>query len=69
MEQMCTGVYYFLGPVFVMAKWECSLYPLTPLLILLPAALLGPPGTVHALGFGLVCSRPLSPSSPCSSPI
>ena len=22
MEQMCTGVYYFLGPVFVMTEWE-----------------------------------------------
>lgn len=29
MEQMCTGVYYFLGPVFVMAEWECSLHPLS----------------------------------------
>lgn len=23
-EQMCTGVYYFMGPVFVMAEWESS---------------------------------------------
>lgn len=22
MEQMCTGIYYFLDPVFVIAEWD-----------------------------------------------
>lgn len=57
MEQMCTGIYYFLGPVFVMAE-EGILSPssLTPLFILMPAAPQEPLGPVHAVGLGLCAS-------------
>lgn len=64
MEQMCIGIYYFLGPVFVMAEWESSPHPLIPLLILLRTAAQEPLGPVHALGLGLLCSALLSPPRP-----
>lgn len=47
MEQMCTGIYYFLGPLFVIAEWEsfpCLPIPYSKPLILL--LLNGPVGTL-----------------------
>ena len=64
MEQMCTGVYYFLGPVFVMTEWESFCLPFSYFCRLpptSPAELLGP---VHALVIGLLCSGSSSSSSP-----
>lgn len=50
MEQMCTGVCYFLGPVFVMAKWESSLTPLLVCAPFVPSQ--DPPKTTYVLGCG-----------------
>lgn len=66
MEQMCTGIYYFLGPVFVIAEWGS--FPCLPIPSLKPfsshcrMALLEPSG-LCVLGLGMLCGRVVSQSS------
>lgn len=68
MEQMCIGIYYFLGPVFVMVRMGI-LQPshpkefLHPFLILLPSAPLEPWDLCIHLNFAYYMK------SPCSYPV
>lgn len=52
MKQMCTGIYYFLGPICVIAEWgSFSCLPISnskPLIFSLWSGSAGTPGPVYA---------------------